>query len=104
MSEETFEHQWIKRVYENFKAMEEHEIAIHHVDRELAFAEFLVKALANPECEGSEKMLNSITNRRQKLKVCQDCGLQDDTVRRRFGGQIQCYHCYKEKSEFENGR
>lgn len=47
-----------------FKCMEDREFCIFP-DREVAVAEFVIRCLANPECEGSEDVLNAIINWRQ---------------------------------------
>jgi len=60
---------WIEKIINGgggFKSMEEHEIVIHHIDRETSIAGFVIRALANPKCEGSEDVLKAIEKQRSE--------------------------------------
>lgn len=45
--------------FSGFKSFEEHEGVIYK-DREVGIAQFVIKCLANPKCEGSELILSHI--------------------------------------------
>lgn len=48
-----------------FLSYEEHEFVIFHVPREQAVAEWVIRCLANPDCEGSKEVLDSILEQRE---------------------------------------
>lgn len=60
-------HEWVNRTIEGpagFKVWEDRECVVHHVSREFSIAAFVMRCLANKECEGSEHALNAIIKRR----------------------------------------
>jgi len=57
---------WIDNVIEGpagFKSWEEHEFVVHHKSREYSIAAWVIRCLANPECEGSQMVIDSIIER-----------------------------------------
>lgn len=63
-------HDWVNRIIEGstgFKTWEDRECVIHHVSREYSIAAFVIRCLANKDCEGSDAVLEAIKNRRDKL-------------------------------------
>ena len=75
MAETILEHpvspveQWINRVVAGaagFRAYEDCEYATFP-DRDIGLASFVIRALANPRCEGSDLVLQAIADRRKAL-------------------------------------
>ena len=65
---ENFIEAWLDKIINGsggFEDMEEHEFCVF-ADREVAIAEFVIRCLANPNCEGSEEILSSIIKQRSK--------------------------------------
>lgn len=64
-------HNWIKRIIKGsggFKSYEDHELPIFRNGRDMAIAEFVIRALANVDCEGSDEVLKLIIKQRN-LKI-----------------------------------
>jgi hypothetical protein len=60
---------WIKQVISGPGGMnnyEETEVVVWHKPEREAVAAWVIRCLANPECEGSEDVLNAITLQRLK--------------------------------------
>lgn len=60
---------WIQKIINGssgFHVCEEHEIMIHHISREHSIAAWVIRCLANPDCEGSEDVLKAINKQRTK--------------------------------------
>ena len=61
---------WVNRVIKGiggFESWEDHESVMFHNSREEGIAEFVIRCLANPFCEGSDKVLEAIIEQREKL-------------------------------------
>lgn len=61
---------WIKEIIDGtggFKNCEKYELMVHHINREVSIAGWVIRCLANPECEGSQKVLDSILEQRKKV-------------------------------------
>lgn len=61
---------WIKEIIDGtggFKNCEEYEVMVHHVNREVSIAGWVIRCLGNPECEGSQDVLDSIIERRKEV-------------------------------------
>lgn len=60
--------EWIDSIFENFEVKNDRECIIYNrgTSKEKAAIEFAVRALANPNCEGSQEVLDAINERRQK--------------------------------------
>lgn len=61
-------HDWVARIIDGptgFKVWEDREGVLHHVSREVSIALFVVRCLANVNCDGSEQVLNAIMRRRR---------------------------------------
>lgn len=61
---------WVNRVIKGiggFESWEDHEGVIFHTSREEGIAEFVIRCLANPSCEGSDKVIEAIIEQREKL-------------------------------------
>ena len=64
-----FIEQWIQKVINGtggFKSFERYELPVFDPDRESGIAEFVIKALGNPDCEGSTEVLTAILKNRIK--------------------------------------
>jgi len=62
-------HNWIHNIIEEsggFKSCEKHEIMVHNISREHSIAAWVIRCLANPDCEGSKETLESIHVQRNK--------------------------------------
>jgi hypothetical protein len=62
---------WIKRIVNGaggFKVQEDREFILY-ADREAGVAEFVLRALANPRCEGSKEVVEAICKHRGDLLV-----------------------------------
>lgn len=60
---------WISNIIEGtagFKVCEEREIMIHHISRIHSVSAWTIRCLANPECEGSKEVLDSIIKQRNE--------------------------------------
>lgn len=58
---------WCARIINGtggFISLEEHELSIFEKGRDIAIVEFVIRALANAECEGSAEILTAILERR----------------------------------------
>lgn len=51
-----------------FEDFERYEVAVFD-DRDVSLAYFVVRALANPKCEGSAAMMEAIQERRRELEA-----------------------------------
>ena len=63
---------WIHRVIKGcggFEVWEDREGIIFHNSREEGIAEFVVRCLANPSCEGSKEVLDAIQEQRAAVKA-----------------------------------
>lgn len=60
---------WCAEVLENMQAWEEREIVVHHIPERNAVAHWIIRCLANPACEGSREVLESIERRRQRVQA-----------------------------------
>ena len=61
--------EWIYRIIEGpsgFKTWEDRECVIHNISREYSIAAFVIRCLANKDCEGSDLVLNAINERRKQ--------------------------------------
>jgi hypothetical protein len=61
---------WISRVIKGsggFEAWEDRECVIFHNSREEAIAGFVIRCLANPYCDGSKDVLDSILAHREAM-------------------------------------
>jgi hypothetical protein len=61
---------WCKRIIKGsggFISLEEHEMPIFEKGRDIAIVEFVIRALANIECDGSAEILTTILERRNSL-------------------------------------
>ena len=64
--------EWIHEVIDGCGGLhdfERCEIAVPNIPRDEAVASFVIKALANPECNGSAGVLDAIMNRRAELEA-----------------------------------
>ncbi len=60
---------WVKRIIKGpagFDVWEDRECVIFHHSREEGIAEFVLRCLANPNCEGSDKVLDAIMQERER--------------------------------------
>jgi hypothetical protein len=58
---------WCHEIAEDMQAFEDHEWVIYHVSEKEAAICYVIRCLANPKCEGSAEVLNSIAERRLKM-------------------------------------
>jgi len=64
--------EWINEIISGvygFEVMEECEFVVHNVSRETSLVSFVIRALANPECEGSDEVLSKILEQRKYLNT-----------------------------------
>ena len=62
---------WIHEIIKGtggFLVCEDREVMIHPRGREASVAEWVLRCLANPACEDSDKVIDEIVKHRQKLK------------------------------------
>lgn len=62
--------EWLEKVVNGntgFLSFEDHEWPMFHKGRDYSLAAFVIRALANPLCNGSEEVLAAIQERRAKL-------------------------------------
>jgi hypothetical protein len=60
---------WIKEIIHGsggFETWEDREMVVHNVSREYSIAAFVIRALSNPVCTGSEDILEAISAQREK--------------------------------------
>lgn len=60
---------WVNNIVNGptgFKVQEDREYIVYH-DREIGVAEFVIRCLANPACDGSQQIIDSIIERRAEL-------------------------------------
>lgn len=60
---------WVSRVIKGvggFLSWEEHEIPTYHNTRDEEIAAFVLRCLANPDCEGSREVLDAIVKKRDE--------------------------------------
>jgi hypothetical protein len=68
MAEEFNIKEWVKEAIHGvggLESYEDHEVADQSEDPRLRGAEWVIRCLANPECEGSRKVLDAIHERRR---------------------------------------
>ena len=65
---------WIHYISENHKLMEYKEGVVYHIPRDEGVMSFLIRSLANVNCEGSKEMLDSILEHR--LKTLEEAGVK----------------------------
>lgn len=61
---------WVNKIIKSsagFEQWEDREGVIFHHSREEGIAEFVIRCLANPSCEGSDQVLEAIIKQREKL-------------------------------------
>lgn len=58
---------WIKGIADDMIAFERHEYPIYKVTKRRAAMSYVIRALANPKCEGSDDVLKAIIARRGGL-------------------------------------
>lgn len=58
---------WIKGIADDMIVFEKHEYPIYKVTKRRAAMSYVIRALANPRCKGSDEVLASIIARRQKV-------------------------------------
>jgi hypothetical protein len=51
-----------------FISLEEHELLVFEKGRDIAIVEFVIRALANTECDGSAEILTAILERRHNCR------------------------------------
>ena len=59
---------WIVDRIAGLYDFEYHELAVPTINRDEAVAAWIIRCLANPKCEGSADVLNSIVDRREKVQ------------------------------------
>jgi hypothetical protein len=72
MAEEFSIKEWVKEVIHGvggLESYEDHEVADQSEDPRLRGAEWVIRCLANPECEGSRKALDAIYDRRRSNRL-----------------------------------
>lgn len=57
---------WIKGRIDNLHTFERCELALPTIPRDEAVAAWIIRCLANPDCDGSEEMIAAIVKRRKK--------------------------------------
>lgn len=63
---------WLGRIIHGtggFKNCEKYEAMLHHISREYSIAEWVIRCLANPECEGSNEVIEAIIKQRSALTI-----------------------------------
>jgi hypothetical protein len=58
---------WIKARIDNLHTFERCEVASPTIPRDEAVGAWIIRCLANPECEGSAELLAAIQQRREKV-------------------------------------
>ena len=57
--------EWIHDVIDNLHVFERCELAEPRIDRDEAVGDWIIRCLANPDCEGSDYVLQKIAERRE---------------------------------------
>lgn len=64
MMNKTILYKFVKEIINELHEFENCEIAIQTIPRDEAVAQFVIRCLANPDCEGSREMLDAIIDHR----------------------------------------
>jgi hypothetical protein len=56
---------FVERICRDMETKEEREGVVYHVPKEQAAMAYIIRALANPRCEGSREVLEAIQRRRE---------------------------------------
>jgi hypothetical protein len=62
--------EYVAARYKNFKMMEDREIMVHHISEAFSFGDFIIRSLANPECDGSKEAVDAIVAHRERGNQC----------------------------------
>lgn len=58
---------WVKGIVDDLRTKEERDVMVFNVERDMGVMMYLLRCLGNPDCGGSQAMVNAILERRNKL-------------------------------------